>query len=165
MRLGSSYRLGQIFFAPRILKCNRLGDLKDNRQFSRRDLLRTAALGTVSLPFARFALAAPKQREFQEPTRVPYSGSDDALLDEIERAAFDFFWNEAGAATGQVKDRASLNGNDTHKIASIAATGFGLSGFSIADARGYKKKEEIAERVRATLRFLWQKLPHEHGFY
>src|SRR4029077_20837018 len=107
---------------------------------------------------------AEKQRVFTEPARVPYSGSDDALLDEIERTAFDFFWNEAGATTGQVKDRALLNGNDTHTVASIAATGFGLSALCIADMRGYKKKDEIVERVRGTLRFLWQKLPHEHGF-
>jgi hypothetical protein len=84
--------------------------------------------------------------------------------DEIERTAFDFFWNEAGTS-GQVKDRAQAQGKDTHTIASIAATGFGLSGLCIADARGYGKKAEIVERVRGTLRFLWQKLPHEHGFY
>jgi hypothetical protein len=35
----------------------------------------------------------------------------------------------------------------------------------IAEERGYKRKEEVVERVRATLRFLWQKLPHQHGFY
>jgi len=70
-----------------------------------------------------------------EPARVPYRGSDDALLDEMERAALDFFRNETGATTGQVKDRALLKGNDTLVISSIAATGFALSGLSIAEAR------------------------------
>jgi hypothetical protein len=133
-------------------------------QHTRRELLRAAALGLLSVPFASLATIA-KPREFLEPARVPYRGSDDALLDEMERAALDFFWNEAGATTGQVKDRALLNGNDTLVISSIAATGFGLSGLCIAEARGYKKKEEIVERVRRTLRFLWQRLPHTHGFY
>ena len=73
-------------------------------QHTRRELLRAAALGWLSVPFASLAIA--KQREFLEPARVPYRGSDDALLDEMERAALDFFWNEAGATTGQVKDRA-----------------------------------------------------------
>ena len=136
-----------------------------DRQFSRRELLRAAALGAASLPFSRFALGAQAKPKFAEPAQVPYSGSDDALLDEIERTAFDFFWNEAGAPTGQVKDRALLNGDDKHTIASIAATGFGLSGLCIGEARGYRKNDEIAARVRTTLRFLWQKLPHQHGFY
>ena len=87
------------------------------------------------------------------------------MLDEIERAAVDFFWTEASPSTGQVKDRALLNGNDKRTVATIAATGFGLTGLCIADARGYKKPDEIKERVRNTLRFLWEKLPHQNGFF
>jgi hypothetical protein len=137
-------------------------------EFTRRYLLRSAAATFATLPLASFSAfagrAQEKHQKFIEPGRVPYAGSDDALLDEIERAAFDFFWTEAGT-TGQVKDRALLNGNDSRPIASIAATGFGLTGLCIADERGYKTKDEIVERVRTTLRFLWEKLPHQHGFY
>ena len=133
-------------------------------QFTRRDVLRTAALAAAASPFGSLVLY-PRERSFVEPPRVPFLGSDDALLDEIERAAAVFFWNEASQGTGQIKDRALLNGNDSHTISSIAATGFGLSGLCIADQRGYRKKSEIVERVRTTLRFLWQKLAHEHGFY
>jgi hypothetical protein len=144
---------------------------KEKTQLTRRDLLRGAMLGIAGLPLLSLPGWASQQRTFVEPAPVPYPGSDDSLLDEIERAAFDFFWNEAGTI-GQVKDRALLNGNnlngnnkDKRTVASIAATGFGLSGLCIAEARGYTKKEEIVERVRGTLRFLWQKLPHQHGFY
>jgi hypothetical protein len=133
-------------------------------QYTRREVLRAAALGLVALPFASFA-ATEKQKTFVEPVRVPYAGSDDALLNEIERKAFAFFWNEASATTGQVKDRATQDGKDARKIASIAATGFGLSGLCIGHARGYGDKQEIVERVKATLQFLWRKLHHEHGFY
>ena len=115
-------------------------------QFTHRDLLRAAALGVVSLPVGALVSGCKKRTEFVEPARVPYAGSDDALLEEIERTAFEFFWNEAGAATGQVKDRALLNGNDSHFISSIAATGFGLTGLCIGEARGYRKNEEILER-------------------
>ncbi|HTS34939.1 MAG TPA: glucoamylase family protein [Candidatus Solibacter sp.] len=140
-----------------------------DRQYSRREMLRVAALGTAALPLSlfasRFSLGAQAKSRFVEPARVPYPGSDDALLDEVERTAFDYFWNEAGQTTGQVKDRALLNGNDQRKVASIAATGFGLTGMCIGDARGYRNKDEILTRVRATLRFLWQRLPQVHGFY
>ena len=138
--------------------------MRTKAQFTRRDLLRGAMLGVACVPVFPLVGWAEKQRGFAEPAAVPYPGSDDALLDEIERTAFDFFWNEVGT-TGQVKDRAQAQGKDTHTIASIAATGFGLSGLCIGETRGYGKKAEIVERVRGTLRFLWQKLPHEHGLY
>lgn len=126
-------------------------------------MLRGAAAGLASLPFWRLeALAKP--RRFKEPKRVFYKGSDDQLMDEIERASFEFFWREAGS-NGQVKDRALLNGHDTHTISSIAATGFGLTGLCIGHARKYQRQDEIVERVRRTLRFLWERMPHEHGFY
>jgi hypothetical protein len=133
-------------------------------QYTRRELLRATALGLVALPLASFA-ATEKQKPFVEPARVAYPGSDDELLSEIERNAFEFFWNEASPTTGQVKDRAAQEGGDTRNISSIAATGFGLSGLCIAESRGYRNKQEIVERVRTTLRFLWHELPHEHGFY
>ena len=97
--------------------------------------------------------------------QVPKPPSDDEFLDEIERASFEFFWHEASSSTGQIKDRALLNGNDSRTMASIAATGFGLTGLCIADHRGYRKSSEIVERVKTTLRFLWRDLPHEHGFF
>ncbi|PYV36203.1 MAG: hypothetical protein DMG09_18125, partial [Acidobacteria bacterium] len=87
------------------------------------------------------------------------------LLDDIQRATFDFFWNEASPTTGQVKDRALANGNDLRKMSSVAATGFGLTGLCIADYRGYGKSAEIRERVRKTLRFVVNQMPHEHGFF
>jgi hypothetical protein len=126
-------------------------------------LLRGIAVSIGTLPFSRLS-ALEKRPRFLEPKRVRYRGTDDDLLEEIVRAAFDFFWTEAGPS-GQVKDRAFLNGRDTHTLASIAATGFGLSGLCIGHARRYRNPDEIIERVRQTLRFIWEKLPHEHGFY
>lgn len=132
-------------------------------RLTRRELLRGAAAGLASVPFWRLDALARSPR-FKEPKRIPYTGTDEDLLDEIERAAFDFFWFEAGTS-GQVKDRALLNGHDTHTIASIAATGFGLTGLCIGHARRYRNPDEILGRVRQTLRFIWDRMPHEHGFY
>src|SRR5678810_1012786 len=130
---------------------------------TRREWLRGAVAGMASLPLLQLqGLATPVR--FKEPKRIPYRGSDEALLEEIVRAGFDFFWNEAGSS-GQVKDRAFLNGRDTHSLASIAATGFGLTGLCIGHARRYRNPNEITERVRQTLRFIWERMPHEHGFY
>src|SRR3569833_2681777 len=55
-----------------------------------------------------------------------YQGSDEQLLDEIEKTSFQFFWEQAHPKTGLIKDRANVSGSDNYTAASIAAVGFGL---------------------------------------
>ena len=50
-------------------------------------------------------------------------------------------------------------------MASIAATGFGLSALCIADARGYLDRAAVKARVRSTLQHLNTTAAHEHGFF
>ena len=123
-------------------------------------------MGLVASPML-MASGCRKQAplSFVEPQGAPYEGTDEQLLDEIQRASFDFFWNEASPNTGQVKDRALANGHDSRMMSSIAATGFGLGGLCIGDRRGYGKSPEILDRVRKTLRFIANDLPNEHGFF
>ena len=133
---------------------------------NRREVLRIGGAGLLASPLISLAScqkhASPS---VVEPNGPPYGGTDEQLLDEIQRASFDFFWNEASPRTGQVKDRALANGNDSHTMSSIAATGFGLTSLCIGDHRNYRKSAEIMERVRNTLRFLANELHNEHGFF
>ncbi|HUM05148.1 MAG TPA: glucoamylase family protein [Terriglobales bacterium] len=131
------------------------------RSLSRRDFLRISA----AAPAASWLAVQPSKPAFASVLSSAAGTPDEAFLDEVERAGFEFFWQEASPSTGQVKDRALLNGNDSRKMSSIAATGFGLTALCIADRRGYRKSPEILERVRKTLRFIWRDLPHEHGFF
>src|SRR3984893_12351691 len=99
---------------------------------SRRELMRICGIGLLASPLATLAGCGKRApRSFVEPAGAPYEGTDEQLLDEIERATFHFFWNEASPKTGQVKDRALANGNDSHTMSSIAATGFGLTSLCI----------------------------------
>src|SRR5262252_3852617 len=133
---------------------------------NRREMMRICGMGLLAAPLAASAScqkhASPT---FAEPAGAPYEGTDEQLLDEIQRAIFSFFWNEASPKTGQVKDRALANGNDSRTMSSIAATGFGLTSLCIGDGRNYRKSGEIIERVRNTLRFLANELHNEHGFF
>ena len=124
-------------------------------------------MGLLASPLvSASACAKDSSQSYVEPKGAPFEGTDEQLLDEIQRASFDFFWNEASTKTGQVKDRALATGiNDPHTMSSIAATGFGLTALCIGDRRGYGKSAEILERVRKTLRFLANDLPNEHGFF
>jgi hypothetical protein len=96
-----------------------------------------------------------------------YAGTDDQLLEELEKTAFLFFWEQADRTTGQVKDRAFAAGNDTRKISSVAATGFGLTALCIGDQRGYQPRAAIVSRVQATLTFLANTLQPmgKNGFF
>jgi hypothetical protein len=92
------------------------------------------------------------------------SKAADALLDDMEGRNCDFFWNEASPRTGLVRDRAPWTGRSLSRVASIAATGFGLSGLCIAAKRNYLRPSDCEARAELTLAFLLEECPHEHGF-
>ncbi|MGB7284027.1 MAG: glucoamylase family protein [Candidatus Acidiferrum sp.] len=134
--------------------------------YNRRELIRLCGLGLLSASFAPVVSCGTHPQEtFTPPAGAPFQGTDEQLLDEIQRFTFDFFWNEASPKTGQVKDRAASSGTDSHTMSSIAATGFGLTSLCIGHHRGFGKPADILERVRNTLRFLANDLPHVHGFF
>lgn len=132
-----------------------------NRRLTRREIIRGCGAFLLAPPFA--ALTTCDGSKPAPSGKPPLDQVQ--LLDQIQRATFDFFWTEASPETGQVKDRALIDGNDTRVNASIAATGFGLSALCIGNERDYRSPSEIRERVRKTLRFLHNDLPNEHGFY
>jgi hypothetical protein len=94
-----------------------------------------------------------------------YSGTDDQLLDEIQQAAFLFFWEGADPNTGLIKDRALAAGNDTSTLSSIASTGFGLTALCIGAQRSYQPASTILSRVQTTLNFLLNQMPQQDGFF
>ena len=96
--------------------------------------------------------------------------ADDQFLEELENASFQFFWEQADPHTGLVKDRARVNGTvkgvaPKEVVASIAATGFGLTALCIGHKRGYIPLASVGERVLTTLEFLSKKMPTHRGFF
>ncbi len=118
-------------------------------------------LGCI-VPFARSeilsCLANPP-----EPTFL--SQDDHQFLDELERANCLFFVEQANPQTGLVRDRCDVRSPGDNIVASIAATGFGLTALCIGQQRGYISLSDASTRVLATLRFLWRKLPVHRGFF
>jgi hypothetical protein len=127
-------------------------------RLSRRALLQQIVAGSASLH--RGAAAAPISGVAQS-----LSKEDDALLDEIERGAFLFFWEQAHPETGLVKDRVKINASDNGVAANIAATGFGLTALCIGEKRGWRSYSDTRDRVLTTLTFLEQKMPTHRGFF
>ena len=93
------------------------------------------------------------------------SQEEDQFLDDLEKANFLFFWEQTDPQTGLIKDRCNARTPDQGIVASIAATGFGLTAVCIAQHRGYISLTDAHERVVTTLHFLWEKMPTHRGFF
>lgn len=97
------------------------------------------------------------------------TAEDKAFLEDLSRRSFIYFWEQSDPQTGLVLDRARTDGSPhdaTHRnIASIAATGFGLTALCIAAERNWVKPDDARERVRATLRFFAERAPQERGWF
>ncbi len=87
------------------------------------------------------------------------------MLHEIERRAVLFFIEQSDPRTGLVRDRCRATGLESRQVASIAATGFGLSALCIADRRRFLPRGEPHRRVLRTLHFLDTKAGHNRGFF
>lgn len=103
----------------------------------------------------------------QQPAAL--SASDDALLEDLSKRSFLFFWEQADAATGIVRDRSRTDGTPVEgggrNVGSIAAVGFGLTGLCIASERRWVSPADAVARTRSTLHFFAERIDHEHGWF
>ncbi|MFY9562216.1 MAG: glucoamylase family protein [Terriglobales bacterium] len=135
------------------------------RQLTRRELLRHSARAAIAYPALNFTFSLVSCGGGSSSPPPPPPVSDDEFLDQVQRAIFQFFWEQASPATGQVKDRALAAGNDNRTVSSIAATGFGLTALCVGHRRGYGDAAQIKSRVATTLDFLLNQLPNQNGFF
>jgi hypothetical protein len=138
-------------------------------ELSRRQWMRQLLGAGLCLPFApsvfsQNAAQAPAS-QFQPPAPYTLTPEDEQFLDELESAIFLFFLEQQNQKTGMVQDRCDLRGNTPGLVASIAATGFGLTALCIGEKRGLITRTAALERLFTTLNFLWKKLPQHRGFF
>lgn len=128
-------------------------------------LLLLAALCAQAAPCAQAAVAK-RAGDGYALTRA-----DVEFLEDLSRRAFLYFIEHADAGTGLVLDRARTSGeahapgHPSHRIASSAATGFGLTALCAGAERGWVTREEARRRVQTTLRFFAERAPHERGWF
>ena len=134
---------------------------------SRREILRQIAGAGLYLPLAQMLppLEAQNPQAAASSSSQGLSPEDDQFLHEVEHANFLFFWEQGSPNTGMVQDRCNVRQNRPGGASSIAATGFGLTALCIGAQRGFISSSAALERVFATLRFLWRKLPNHRGFF
>jgi len=96
------------------------------------------------------------------------AAGDDAFLEDLSHRSFRMLWEQADPATGLVLDRARTDGSHEPRsanIASIAATGFSLSGICIAAERKWIPPRRAADRVRVALRAFDGQIENQHGWF
>lgn len=117
---------------------------------------------------------ATSARAKTAPTATPFSYAqfsrrEERLLEDLERRSYLYLWEQADPRTGLVLDRTRTDGSvpdENHRnIASIAATGFALTGLCIAADRGWTNPKAARERARNTLRFFADEAIQEHGWF
>jgi hypothetical protein len=142
------------------------------RRLSRRELLNKIACAGAAVPVLGLSTLSGLQASNKQiassapaPSANNFSQSDDALLEELEKASFRYFWGQAHPETGIVLDRNHSGDPITSDVGSIAATGFGLTALCIAEKRKLVLRREAETRALDTLRFLWKGLPNHRGFF
>ncbi len=91
--------------------------------------------------------------------------TDEAFLDDLARRAFRYFFDTAHPHTGLVPDRARADGSRAGEVASVAATGFGLTALVIGAERGWEARAECRACAERVLRTLWRDGAQERGFF
>jgi hypothetical protein len=76
------------------------------------------------------------------------TSADEALLDQLQRAAFDYFLRAVNADNGLVADTSRDNAP-----VSIAVVGFALSAYPVAVERGWMQRQDALRCSLAALRF------------
>jgi hypothetical protein len=92
------------------------------------------------------------------------SDSDAAFVQDLQRRSFLFFAEQTDGVSGLTRDRAPTDGGLSDAPASIAATGFALTAWCIADQHHWLPRGEARGRVLRTLEFVATRVPHEHGW-
>src|SRR5687767_7499032 len=112
------------------------------------------------------SVVAPAPAPAQRPT---LAAADDALLEDLSKRSFMFFWEQADPDTGIVRDRSRTDGSpvdgNARDVGSIASVGFGLAGLCIAAERGWIPRTAAVDRARTTLRFFAERMEHQRGWF
>jgi hypothetical protein len=134
--------------------------------------LRSCARQVVTLllvAVALFPFLSARASALAIEAKYSLSAADQIFLEDLERREFQYFWEQADPRTGLVPDRARTDNSpldENHRdVASIAATGFGLTALCIAAERKWVEPDQAKERVRTTLRFFAGRAEQFHGWF
>jgi hypothetical protein len=125
-------------------------------------LLATGKLRVALFVLAWIVLQAPLFPFAQDAPGASVSGNplaDEALLEEISRAAFFFFIHEADPKSGLIRDKTGV------EYCSAASMGFGLAALPVGAERGWIDLQDAETRALRSLRTLARSSAHHEGVF
>ena len=99
------------------------------------------------------------------------SAEDDVFLEDLEKRAFQYLWENTNPKNGLTLDRVGTDGtrkpegHRSHNIASVAASGFALTSYCIGADRGWVSKDEAEKRTANALEFFADKAFNKNGWF
>ncbi len=96
------------------------------------------------------------------------SKADEAFLEDLSHRAFLMLWEQSDPTTGLTMDRAPNDGTREPRaanMATIAATGFALTGLCIAAERRWITRKAAADRALRTLQAFESRIENQHGWF
>ncbi len=90
--------------------------------------------------------------------------TDEALLEELQKRTFRFFWEGAEPASGLARDRNRQDGDAGDNLVAVGGSGFGCMALVVAVARGWVPRTAAAARLSGMLDALERAARH-HGVY
>ncbi|MEM9295579.1 MAG: glucoamylase family protein [Planctomycetota bacterium] len=114
-------------------------------------------------------LSGEPQREWAAATS-DHDLSDTAFLDLWQRRCLLYFLEHTHPETGLTADRAKAHGpasagEGEPVVASVASTGFALTALVVGAERGWIDRDEAYQRYETAVRFLYERVDHERGFF
>lgn len=97
-----------------------------------------------------------QQTETSEQTS-DHEFTDDELLNEVQYATFQYFWDGAEPASGMARERYHVDGHypqDDRNVVTSGGSGFGLMAIIVGAERGFITREEAAGRFERIVGFL-----------
>lgn len=121
---------------------------------TKRTLVRSMVTALVLVGFSLTVLATTAAAGPYRAVAGDYSAdkslTTEALLDTLQRTAFEFFWEQANPVNGLIRDRSQ------HGAAcSIASQGFGITAICIAIDHGWVTRSEGRDRILLGMQTLW----------
>lgn len=121
------------------------------------------SLLSVSTGFAQKKKAKTDQSASIRPTGIIKNLSDSALLDQVQKQTFRYFWDFGHPVSGMARERSNVT-NYGDEVVTTGGTGFGIMAIIVAVERGWITRQQGAERMQKIVNFLY-KADMFHGVF
>ena len=111
----------------------------------------------LTLTGALLSACSPQPSVTPSKPVTPQVLTDEALMDTLQRAHFNYMWNGADPSTGMAYERIHIDGDygyDDPTIITTGGSGFGIAGIIVAMDRGFITRAQGVERLQKIVTFL-----------